>query len=333
MKNLVLTILVLLASASSYAGKGEGGGGNIIKSTPAEVKNAIQQSGLGYRWLLKELRAEITEGNSLQIRNPKLRKIFTDITSLKEVSDMLDKNQGIFMIESTDGPCMHEGKPNDSSISQAEGEVPRICMSIPRLRQYPKEALTTQIAALVVHEFSHLAGYTENIARNVVQPFALSLMARDCNLEMYLESTDEAKQTPGEKKARIFTPPGQYQNVLVADRIVIYLREFDKFITSDSGTIVEYEANWGGYSSNVKTAVETTLEFNKTILNRNSISSTFTYRDVNGKLALTTLKVKNPRRDNLGNVSFDSGSFYPEVKIAGKKRKLDRVSYSQECFN
>jgi hypothetical protein len=213
MKRIQITALIfalLTAASTAFAQEGnEGsGGGNGSKSTPEDVIRILDGDGTKV-WNGKEFEAvvqkahlllvEIYEGlgehYTVPIRDPKaapiLRKIISQPTLIwrrVEGWPVLLEMSRVKMEKNEHGPCLDSGEKKDASVRVEQtptGPIAHVCMSVPLLTRFPKEVLEQEIAALILHELAHAAGYGEEEA-DFIQQYGLRFLTEKCKIAVLL---------------------------------------------------------------------------------------------------------------------------------------------------
>lgn len=151
-----LMAIDFVASFAHAGGAGNVGGGNIRSSTASEVISAIFANAsiehLNGRIFPNALRADA----AFPVTNKKAREMIV------KLSAALAKNG--YVPYPIDGPCYHQGAERDSSVKPLLPNTYQICLSVSRLRRFPKSALSEEISVLILHEISHTIGYGEDDA-------------------------------------------------------------------------------------------------------------------------------------------------------------------------
>lgn len=154
------SLIFLLISATAQAGGVSGGGGNTKPSerpTTVEVRSLVEKSRL---FLTLYFNQYERDPFAVGPENDTIRRKLFGI----EKHTIQDRIATVKIIEELRGPCYDlSGKPVDGS---ARGAEPRsVCLSIPRVtKKLSRENYEKQILALLVHEYSHLIGTTEEEA-------------------------------------------------------------------------------------------------------------------------------------------------------------------------
>ena len=208
------SLVALQLASSAFAGLGaEGsGGGNGLHSTPAQVADFLTRNlTWGYEdGILEEIYAELQTGAFLPIQDPHAKAMLTRIMALKNVvtcdaqagqekscqtffDTRSDTLPAAFNLKMT-GACVENGLERDASVTfhpNAQGQpvVDSICLSAERLAVYPPEALGKQVQALLLHEFSHVAGYGEDDAV-YLQNYAVNKLLNDCQIRVNTNDSD-----------------------------------------------------------------------------------------------------------------------------------------------
>lgn len=199
MKTLLIT-LALTLSLPAFAdapreGGHDGGGGGLVDSTPAQVRDAIRstfaeieesktKSNPGWLFMSSIYGPEVRDASGdmvkalLCIKSPVLCKdpdsLFDGTPNYFHAWDYL-KLSAVELKE--DGPCPASDKSN-AAASVSEFRIgARLCFSIPVLVKTTPTALKAQISALLVHEMAHLLGYDEQIAQGVQEAVLVNYAA------------------------------------------------------------------------------------------------------------------------------------------------------------
>jgi hypothetical protein len=169
---LLASLLFAATIQTAHAGGTTAGGGNVQLPDQVQVSTlvgAVQMSKpvltswlssrSQYHFLLKNHKGcGGPYQDKICLWGPKLFDRSPDIFAVLEKTSIETK---------LDGPCLDfGGKPNDGSMY---GKVPgSICISIPNIKtKLRADNFESQIAALVIHEMSHLLGTTEPEADEV----------------------------------------------------------------------------------------------------------------------------------------------------------------------
>jgi hypothetical protein len=148
----------------------DGGGGNLIQSTEAEVKSAVELAFSHY-----VPTALYNLGLSMDsVKDPSVFRILEKFYS-DDVGDLhWEKNQPIFQdlentsyeLKDSDTCLDQENTPHTMSVAKFE-QGQTICVSMKRLRAIPAEELNHHITALLVHELAHHFGFNEHDATRI----------------------------------------------------------------------------------------------------------------------------------------------------------------------
>lgn len=174
----------------------DGSGGNIIRSSRAEVHRALDQVLSRLRLALlrfrfynypddliliadylseKPLKAGTyriaLEQAALLLKSfsidelIELQNIFSTVFSNRNILknnilSFLDDPSSVEIERKENGPCHSENGPSDSAVAHH-----KICFSIERLAEIPKNALPLETSALALHEFAHVYEFNETQAQ------------------------------------------------------------------------------------------------------------------------------------------------------------------------
>jgi hypothetical protein len=187
-----MSSIMIATSIAQAGGVGSGGGGTTVPdpSSAADIETAIQQDArlMIEAWLFRQEKNYHEQTLEVRMKNP-LRKIFDFSLSMHQIISR-------FRVEiRKDAPCLDSAKnPVDGSVFGRERDS--ICMSVfsmaPKLTKYNYKA---EAFALLVHEYSHLAGTTEEeavaIQKVALQDFSVRDPAELVNqAKNYLQAID-----------------------------------------------------------------------------------------------------------------------------------------------
>jgi hypothetical protein len=179
--SLLLILVVCLSALPAFPSGKEGGGGNIRRSTPAEINKLLEFGPLDVNSFF-EVNEELKPNAPLHIVDPVLAKVFSDIIKMPIAQGIVNDNANLLTVKKLPkGACRdphHRNRETDVSVWGTPDRA-EACLSIERLTRYPISGLKREIAALFFHEFAHIAGYGEDVA-NRVQEYILSELSRPC---------------------------------------------------------------------------------------------------------------------------------------------------------
>lgn len=195
LKQITMSVLgILILSSVSLAGD-HGPGGDAVRSTPDEVDTAIDST---MHWefpdVFEEIKVDVKPNTSLWIQNARVREILTKVASLKlDYEKAVGPNKLVPTIlidkKKTEYCIDQNGEQKDASVE--DSNPVKLCMSVKGLSRYPREALASQISALVVHELAHVAGYKDEKDAIAVQDFVLNTLFKDCGINIFLSGSDD----------------------------------------------------------------------------------------------------------------------------------------------
>ncbi len=168
---LLLTSILLttgpLWAAGGSSGKGPGGtgGGNISKSTRADLQEVIDH--------MYETTWEISDsylmGGDFKITTHVENSDLKSVTSKVLNSDHFSVNTATreyfrnLKFEIVDAPCFEDDEEKDASTPYKKNAP--ICLSATRLSRYPKSVLKTVLLPIIFHEIAHQFNLGEPEAR------------------------------------------------------------------------------------------------------------------------------------------------------------------------
>ncbi len=152
------------------------GGGDLLKSSPEQVKESIakQRQLLKKAFslleiVLKDMRDQ--EDKDLRRIPPELAAVLSDVIfgnrfNSIPAAKLLDE---VAMLPNESEPCeASDKKHNAASVLGPKS----LCLSIPYLRVLAPQDLDLNILALLIHEFTHLYGYDDTHAVNIQEYLA-----------------------------------------------------------------------------------------------------------------------------------------------------------------
>jgi hypothetical protein len=192
-----------------------GGGGNVIRSTPAEVKEYLQTvqyvdaypsttvKGLMFDMLNAVSEIEMVKKNFEALPlPPRVKEIFSKMSlqrwqisysvnpsplDVSPASRVQKVNLADYKLDlKSDEPCLHLGEARDASYDADTG---KICLSLPRLTGYPSNVFANIIVPLIFHEMAHEAGYGEEDAKLVQNYLTEKMSSTTCRFEVFPQSS------------------------------------------------------------------------------------------------------------------------------------------------
>lgn len=159
MRAISFAILCLVISGNAFAGGVSGGGGGVKPANPInqwDLSIAISQARRHATFYLNSL--EWGPDYIYLPGHPGLRKKL--FQGERSVQDWI---LALPISENESGPCLDpDGREMDGS---ARLNPPQVCLSLPRLMEkLSKETVRNQVTALIIHEYAHLTGATEEEA-------------------------------------------------------------------------------------------------------------------------------------------------------------------------
>lgn len=163
---------------SKKSGPGEGGGGNVSKSTRADLEEVVNTIGRH----IDDISDRKLVGREIRVTNQPLKRELEDITiSILGIpyftvnEKIVDHLKGL-KFEIIDGPCFHGSEEKDASILSQKSST--ICLSASRLSRFPKAALKQTLLPLLFHEVAHQFGFDEPEANAFQELASLHLTYR-----------------------------------------------------------------------------------------------------------------------------------------------------------
>jgi len=162
-RTVLLTASAILVGFSAHAGGVSGGGGNVLfpvdPQQPAsrlEVRQVIVSAHRDVVQYLQEKQEQFRAGNLDPAQRVQFSQLFEQPLNVVEIS----RNK-VLEIES-ERPCIDaNGMPVDADIHADDQE--KVCVSSFSIsKKVEKGELSAQSAALLIHEFSELAGFDED---------------------------------------------------------------------------------------------------------------------------------------------------------------------------
>jgi hypothetical protein len=188
------------AQVAVAGGGADGGGGNGLRTvhTTEEVAAQIDHEyglRLGVGLVLRDIGAGLVPHSSFPILEPRVRRVFSAITRLAgHMHPFAYAKQYLHFEKKLDGSCQYKGEDRDASLlkvthraSKAEPARVSICLSLPRIAQYPD--FKEQLLMLVIHELAHAAGFGEDEAV-FAQKSVLPLLTGDCFVQITLNRNE-----------------------------------------------------------------------------------------------------------------------------------------------
>ncbi|MBL7542613.1 MAG: hypothetical protein JNL11_02300 [Bdellovibrionaceae bacterium] len=185
-KLLVIILVASFVAAPVMAQKGTagGGGGNVNKSTRADLNEIISTM---YRHL-DQVSDRYLVGREMKITSQPLSNDLSRITKRILGTEHYTLTPSFIgyvkslKYEIVDGPCIHEDEERDAS-TEYKKDAP-ICLSASRLARFPKSALKQTLIPLIFHEVAHQYGFNEGEANAFQELSELYIDYR----EIYLSS-------------------------------------------------------------------------------------------------------------------------------------------------
>jgi hypothetical protein len=188
-----MATLLILMPLFGHAGPGVSSGGDVHRSTPEQVRAAIDSTG---QWLgesADHLELFLDPKIGFPKMNPKAREM---LTKMLAVMNYIAKDGLVFQKFPQKGPCREGIRETDASIRVDNTKRAKVCFSVDRLTRLPIEELQANVDALFAHEVAHSVGYGEDDA-NFIQSYYLDFYKHfDCHLTMETVDTALKERNP-----------------------------------------------------------------------------------------------------------------------------------------
>jgi len=161
MKNLRLGLVALILSPiMAFAGSESGGGGDMLPSTPASIKDIRENlktiNDQGYAGFLR-LKLQITNPDYFdgQDHNISHKPVIEKIMKTFSDRQIKEKFYDVAIDLKEQGRCLDQGQERDASADPLNN---RICFNLVRLakKNIPFHDLSFKLTALMIHEVGHL---------------------------------------------------------------------------------------------------------------------------------------------------------------------------------